>query len=456
MDELLASVHSAGPNPDRWPKQFVTHLKSLTPQQLLQPTGSGLNPLAELDAEQHSLGYAFILGAQLNADLGNPLALLPFVHAFALRLSRDQLMQVPERISIFGRGVLKLAETVGSPILAVRPLLAAAKRFAAHPGHLTPLHQLFLRACLLAKCYKKGLELLDHPITDVEPVCDTRVQDFLLYHYYGGMILEGLQQHARALDSLALVITAPSQVTSAIQIEAYKKFVLISLKEHGKIRALPKYLANCVARAVKAKATPYTELATAYESGNVARVNAEYQKHQAAFARDHNEGLAKQLIDALWKRNVAKLTQTYVTLSVEDISKQLGMDRSARRPEQPSQSQSQSSQSQAQGQTQAPSAPNLESLLLAMVEKGEIDAAVDQRQGMVEFRDPPSGYDDETTVRKLNELIDRSMAVNESIVKMDRQLGLSRDFLSKQVQADKAGGGSVAFGGVMDDEVRAL
>lgn len=433
MEEIIASITAAGPNPDKWPKNFVASLRATPAQTLILPNAGGMNPLVDLDPEQHSLGYACILAAQLHAEMPPhvQLGLLPFAATFTERLSREQLMQAPEKITAVGRGLLRVSEELKSPMLAVRPLLAAIKRFAAHAGHLTPLHHMFLRACLQAKLYKKALELLDMPLTDVEPVCDTRIQDFLLYHYYAAMIYEGVHMHARALDSLAQVITAPSQVTSSIQIEAYKKFVLVSLRHHGKVRPLPKYMAACVGRAVKGKASAYTDLATAYESGNVTRLRSEYQKSQAAFGRDRNDGLAKQLLDDLWKRNVAKLTQTYVTLSVEDISKQLGIEG-----------------------IRAGDSPDIEKLLQNMVTKGEIDALLDQKQGMVEFRDPPAGYDDEQTVRKLNEIIERSMAANESIVKMDRQLGLSRDVLARQLQGEKSGGGSLAFGAMMDDEVR--
>ncbi|KAI9003368.1 hypothetical protein DFJ74DRAFT_626169 [Hyaloraphidium curvatum] len=435
VDEVIAAIHAAGPLPDRWPKSYVAALRGAAPAVLGAPGAGGLNPLHALDAAEHSAGFAAVLAAQLAADPPPPDA-LPLAAAFAARLSRDQLLLAPDLLTAVGRGVLRVAEAAGAPLLAVRTLLAAIARFAAHPGHLTALHPLLLRACLLARAYKPALAVIDVPITDVEPVCDTRIQDFLLYHYYAGMVLEGLGKHARALDALALAITAPAQVTSAIQIEAYKKFVLISLKEHGRIRALPKYMAPCVGRAAKAKAGPYLELAAAYESGSVSRLRSEYQKHQAQFAKDRNDGLAKQLVDALWRRNVAKLTQTYVTLSLDDIAKQLGMDSQA-----------------GKGGEAAEGLPDLESLLRVMVENDEIDAAVDQRQGMVEFRDPPAGYDDEQSVRKLNELIDRTLAVNESVVKMDRQLGVSRDFLSKQVQAEKGGGGgAVSFSGLMDDE----
>lgn len=58
---------------------------------------------------------------------------------------------------------------------------------------------------------------------------------FLLYYYYGGMIYAAMKNYDRALYFFEVVVTVPALVVSHIMLEAYKKYILISLILHGKV-----------------------------------------------------------------------------------------------------------------------------------------------------------------------------------------------------------------------------
>ena len=58
---------------------------------------------------------------------------------------------------------------------------------------------------------------------------------FLLYFYYGAMIYTALKKFERALYFLEVVITTPAMAVSHIMLEAYKKYILVSLILHGKV-----------------------------------------------------------------------------------------------------------------------------------------------------------------------------------------------------------------------------
>lgn len=59
---------------------------------------------------------------------------------------------------------------------------------------------------------------------------------FLLYYYYGGMIYTAIKSYDRALYFFEVVVTVPAMVVSHIMLEAYKKYILVSLILHGKVR----------------------------------------------------------------------------------------------------------------------------------------------------------------------------------------------------------------------------
>lgn len=68
-----------------------------------------------------------------------------------------------------------------APIRGVAPLFTALWKLQGSTKHLTPLHAEFLMLCLLAKCYKTGLSILDDDVLKW-----TIRETFLyLYCYYG-------------------------------------------------------------------------------------------------------------------------------------------------------------------------------------------------------------------------------------------------------------------------------
>merc|ERR1719167_339234 len=126
---------------------------------------------------------------------------------------------------------------------SLQPLRCALEKLQPTPETLTPAHMEFLRVCLKAKAYHMGVRILDQPIYDIavngnscgqlNPEC------FLCYFYYGALIRIGMKQYPEALQSLLVVLTCPASCLSAIQVDAYKKLVLVSLKFNGDLQPLP-------------------------------------------------------------------------------------------------------------------------------------------------------------------------------------------------------------------------
>ena len=56
-----------------------------------------------------------------------------------------------------------------------------------------------------------------------------------MYHYAGGIAFAALKRWADAEEFFEMVVSAPGQVPSAIQLEALKKLVLVQLISKGKV-----------------------------------------------------------------------------------------------------------------------------------------------------------------------------------------------------------------------------
>jgi COP9 signalosome complex subunit 3 len=64
-------------------------------------------------------------------------------------------------------------------------------------------------------------------------------RDYLQYFLYGGMVYMALKDWRKALHFLGVVISTPvATYVSLVMVDAYKKWVLVGLLEHGKVRKL--------------------------------------------------------------------------------------------------------------------------------------------------------------------------------------------------------------------------
>lgn len=70
-------------------------------------------------------------------------------------------------------------------------------------------------------------------------------------------VLTARKRYPEALECLLAALTAPSMVTNAIAVAAYKKWALVNLIYVGKLPALPRWAPVAVSRAVKLEGGPY-------------------------------------------------------------------------------------------------------------------------------------------------------------------------------------------------------
>lgn len=172
------------------------------------------------------------------------------------------------KVSILPLAGIVPTANIGQPLLAVEPLKAAILRPDPSSSTLTSTHFLFVQVCLKARAFRAAVEILDRPIFHIPSSNQDRAlvqksnvfpcsqhdssvayisggsgltakltyRDHLRYFLYGAMVYMALRQWKKALFFLEVVITTPvSNVTSVIQAEAYKKWVLVGLLLYGKV-----------------------------------------------------------------------------------------------------------------------------------------------------------------------------------------------------------------------------
>ena len=222
---------------------------------------------------------------------------------------------------------------------------------------LTSTHYHFIRLCLHAKAYKEAADILDRPIYHISANLDKATatrnyqylcsaesssayltpgtgltekfnhRTYLEYYLYGGIAFIALKEWEKALFFLEVCLGAPtSNTASYIQVEAYRKFVLVGLLHNNKIPKAPKTANTGAMKNIRAIAKAYDCLADAFKSQDADRFRAEVAEGQSLWSLDCNAGLVLQLFDSFRKYAVIRLGKTFTALSIAEVAKRTSAD----------------------------------------------------------------------------------------------------------------------------------
>ncbi|KAL8544869.1 hypothetical protein ACS0TY_005177 [Phlomoides rotata] len=383
----------------------LTQLRSILKQsdELLHAESTRLAPLLnELDPSIHSLGYLYILevctSAPISKEQSNDLVIS--TARFINVCSAEQIRLVPDKFISICKRLKDQVLLLEDPMRGVAPLSTAIRKLQSSTEHLTTLHPDFLLLCLLSKCYKAGLSILEDDVFEVE----LPSRDLFLYCYYGGMICIGQKQFRKALELLHNVVTAPMPLISAIAVEAYKKYILVSLIHHGQFStSLPKYSSSAAQRNLKNFSQPYIELVHSYTAGKIPGLETCVQTNRDKFESDNNLGLVKQVVSSMYKHNIQRLTQTYLTLSLQDIANTVQLN----------------------------STKEAEMHVLQMIQDGEIFATINQKDGMVRFLEDPEQYKTCEMIERIDFSIQRIMTLSKKLTTMNEVMSCDPSYLGK-------------------------
>jgi COP9 signalosome complex subunit 3 len=313
---------------------------------------------ASLEPTKHSLGITMLLHAVVTAG---EIAAAYFPHVKALLLQADyaQIRLVEAQFCTVVRQFVVAATKAESIARYLPALKHAVKSLGTSPEVLTPIHADFVQACVVARAHHYAADVASQEIVDVSMHGSKAqsVEDLLVYFYYAALVGIALKQYEAVLRRLLTILTVPSSCLSAVQVMAYKKLALVSLLYSGEVVQLPKYVPNVVQRYTQSGCAYTTAIIEAFNKDSET-LSAKIDEHSEALVADRNMGLAKQCLAAVKRQKVRKLTQTYLTLSLQDIAVKATIEpREAERQ------------------------------LLGMIMRGEVVARINEPAQMVSFRD---------------------------------------------------------------------
>uniref|UniRef100_A0A336KH77 COP9 signalosome complex subunit 3 n=1 Tax=Culicoides sonorensis TaxID=179676 RepID=A0A336KH77_CULSO len=372
------------------------------------------NVLETLDIQQHSLGYMFILLAKFTDSpaavqaLADTDTVVKLLRNFTNLCNGEQVRSAPNQFfELYHRFANYLNNGKTHVALGIPILAQAIEKIRLFDSQLTPIHGDLCLLCLTAKIFKPAIAFLDVDVTDIVATDDKSndAKYFLLYYYYGGMIYTALKNFKQALYFFEVAITTPALAMSHIMLESYKKYILVSIIELGKIQAVPKSASQVISRFMRPLSHAYHELGSAYTTGNSEELRNIVLKNRDQYERDKNFGLVKQVASSLYKKNIQRLTKTFLTLSLADVASRV----------------------------QLGSPAEAEKYIFKMIKSGEIFATIDQRDGMVIFKDSSENYNSPEMFLKVQSDVAKVMELNKQLLKMEEEIVLNPSFVKKAV-----------------------
>uniref|UniRef100_A0A4W3HQN0 COP9 signalosome complex subunit 3 n=2 Tax=Callorhinchus milii TaxID=7868 RepID=A0A4W3HQN0_CALMI len=375
--------------------------------------------LGALDVQEHSLGVLAVLYVKFSMpSIPDFETLFSQVQLFISTCNGEHIRYATDTCKyLFCSTLCGKIISRQIPLRGISILKQAIDKMQMNTNQLTSVHADLCQLCLLAKCFKPAIPYLEVDMTDI---CKENgaydAKHFLCYYYYGGMIYTGLKNFERALYFYEQAITTPAMAVSHIMLESYKKYILVSLILHGKVQQLPKYTSQIVGRFIKPLSNAYHELAQVYATNNPTELRSVVNKHNETFTRDNNLGLVKQCLSSLYKKNIQRLTKTFLTLSLQDMASRV----------------------------QLSGAQEAEKYVLHMIDDGEIYASINQKDGMVSFHDNPEKYNNPAMLLNIDHEMQKCIELDEKLKAMDQEITVNPQFVQKSMGTQEDDVGSKA------------
>ncbi|TVY21716.1 COP9 signalosome complex subunit 3 [Lachnellula arida] len=472
MDDLLPKLLSFPQHPppttpltdtqyDEGIRAQITAVKSLSDSKLLVHTSSGESVLDFINPAINTVPYAFTLLATINAlqkGSKNSKAenLWDKMTGFLANFDPRQIRYLGSELNMIIETVVELAHRSGQSGAAVAPVSGALLRYDPTGGMLTSKHLVLVKLALSSRQWADAIPTLDKPIlyfpTLHKPpksklLCNManspnayitsdggfsrklKYHEILEYFLYRGMIYIGTRNWKKAYQSLEDAFTFPTKegAVSKIQIDAYKKWILVGLLLEGKMLGLPKVTGSGPAKAFHIIAKPYEAVAQIFESGTAARLKAEVDTGNVIWQHDCNMGLILLVLAAYQKNQIRNLATIYTKMSIQEVH---------------------TSTTSAETGARLPNVQATETLVRSMIAEGSLHATLSAPPNLVlSFSLVGQVLSEPQFQRELAASTTQIKALTDEVKHTDHMLTHEKDYI-KWLQKQKKSGKSITDPGV--------
>ncbi|KAI0445334.1 hypothetical protein F4803DRAFT_508320 [Xylaria telfairii] len=305
-----------------------------------------------IDPAIQSLSYLTVLHALIFPSLASNIPqdlILEKLVTFLLKFDGRQCRYA-------GALLLDIMEAVGNgrllpPSVAVETLATAILKLDPTGSMLTSSHLLLVRLAYHTSNLEPALCVIDKDIVfypgmanheNTQHLCDLALTPpsyiskstgltalmknsmVLEYDLVCGLIYCSRREWGNARSAFERVITFPTKDggCSKIMVEAFKKWILVSLLSEGKHSTTPPHANAFTIKSLEVLGGPYISLATAFATDNVQQLKLEADHNTHVWRDDGNTGLVQEVMAAYQKWRVLSLEEIYTEISIAEIRQQ--------------------------------------------------------------------------------------------------------------------------------------
>ncbi|KAL9614247.1 MAG: hypothetical protein Q9167_001269 [Letrouitia subvulpina] len=382
IESLLPRLLSFPPHPapalpisdteyDKQIRSIVKILSETSPSQLTGGIANGEDLLDVVDPSINTILYLYSLRAHIGLSTSKQAVgqqsknLAPngplWVKAvkFLKRFDPVQIRYAGNEFVLLVEDMAKSAQSGNQPKAAIKPIRTAILRLDPTGSCFTSSHLVFLRLCLHTRAFAAAKPVLDNNVYEfpspgkkqsgllcaqhessstfitTEPGLSRKVdyQDPLKYFLFGAMLYIGMKDWERALLFLEITLIWPiANNCSMIQVNAYRRWVLVNLIQNGQVPSdLPKTTNPHAARQFRTLSRAYDGLADIFKEGldgelAVKRLNAEIHAGAEIWRLEFTTSLVNQIPDAFRRFSIMKLQSTYTALPLCTVTQRTSPD----------------------------------------------------------------------------------------------------------------------------------
>ncbi|KAH7026158.1 uncharacterized protein B0I36DRAFT_247989 [Microdochium trichocladiopsis] len=329
-------------------KQLSRLIKDHNPELVIH----GPEFLKDLDPSIHSLSYLAVLHALVLPNLVTSAPpefllekLVTFLLSFDARQIRYAGSHLQDILSALGTGQLL------PPSVAVDALATAILRLDPSGSILTSTHISLVKLAYNTDNIAPALPVLDKSIvyypgmasqSQPEQLCDMtlpppayisrltgltttlKATNVLEYDLLCGMAYIARRSWQKAASALERVVTFPTKDggTSKIMVDAYKKWVLVSLLKAGKHSEPPSITGSAAQKQYSVHGKLYTTVAGLFTADDASALKQEVERNNTVWAEDGNVGLVQEVLSQYQAWQILNLRDVYSKISIAEIRDQ--------------------------------------------------------------------------------------------------------------------------------------
>lgn len=408
---VKAISHNNQISPEEVHKLFVDCVKELK-----KASVNDLDTLNKhFDFVKHAHGTAVILCAKA-ANSHCPLQLvLQQVETFINQCASVKELPRPldaHQIFMLFKYVVERLISENVPHLGIDLLALAISVVRKELYQLTEMHHLFLKLCIEAKQFKPALEALETNLYDIVPKSGFDVEACVRYFYNGSIVLAVHNFFISALHSIAAVFYIPGMQNGshALALDAFKKYLLLSLLAHEHAVVLPRSLVHNLENSMQKSLGSYLEICELFRSDkyDMSALTELVGKAEGQFNQDQNRDLISACLKKYKTKELVKLAKVFENLSIEYVMAHLGLD----------------------------NIDDLESQLLDMYQYSDRVGRLDLQHETVCFTRKSAVATPEQNVGSLQASFENLQATVDTLSHMDREIQSDPTFLKKVLSGD--------------------